>query len=160
MIVRNAKHTFYAGWVPDADLDMGFVKETRPLVNLAALRQENSPDGIKGLKRRLGGFSNLMKVIYYRAIRLSQQCVRTAAISWHRLSSLFDNLNEIVMGRLHRSDASRGCQVEAVPQIKNRSNNKRLTYLAAFLLLLSELKSPQGIGLPKIDASQSHSGSL
>lgn len=150
MIFGNAEYTFDASEVADADLDVRPVEEARPRVDLAAL-EENAFDRIKWLKRCPSRRPNLMQMINDRAIELSEQCIGPTAIPGHRLSGPACDFSEIAVGRFDRGDATRGCQVQTISEVKDGAENEGFIELAAFLLLVRKFQPPERIGLPEIN---------
>jgi hypothetical protein len=152
MFVGNAEHALDARRITNADLDVGLIVEARPLIDLAALCQKDALYGIERLKEWSGRSSHLMKMVDDRAIEFAKQKVWSAAILRDRLSGLIGNFDKIFVSRLYGGYARRGCQVEAIAEIKNGADDKRLGEFLASFLFLGELESAQRIGFPEIDA--------
>ena len=92
-----------------------------------------------------------MKMINDRAIELSEQYIGSAAIPGHRLSGPVCDFSEIAVGRFDRGDATRGCQVQTISEVKDGAENEGFIELAAFFLLVSKFQPSERIGLPEID---------
>jgi hypothetical protein len=91
-------------------------------------------------------------MVYHRAIKVSEEPIRTKPIFWNWFVRLFGVSNEVFMGCLDGSHTSGRNQVKAKSQIDHGAHNRRYRDFAARPPRFGELNPPQGIGFPKVDA--------
>jgi hypothetical protein len=128
IFIRNAKNALNAGFIANANLNVSLFKEAGVVIDSVAF-DKYSFNGFELWKSKR--ISDFVKMVYHRAIKVSEEIVGVKSIFGEGFVCLFCVSDEILMGRFNGGYASRGKQIKAEPQIDNGAHNSGLGDLAA-----------------------------
>jgi hypothetical protein len=152
MLLRHAKDALDQAGVPDGDLNVGLVAESRRWVDRITLHKD-ATHRVERDRSRL--FKVFVKVIYDRAVEMPLQQVAAALVLREvgvmKLRALRVGSAEAVIGGFQSVHGVVGHEIEAVPKVDDRADDKRLIELLTLHRFICPLETSDRVRFLEID---------
>lgn len=145
MLLRHAEDALDEAGIADGDLDVGLVAEARRRVDRVTFDKYPA----HGVERDCSSlFAVLVEVIYDRAVEMPLQQVTTALVLGEvgvmELRAFRVGPAEAVIGGFQSLHGIVGHEIEAVPEVDNRTDDKWLVELLTLHCFVCPLEAPVG----------------